>query len=71
MKKYITAKLVQAEPEKMWWTEEGGRYFIHYGVDVPENALRVTDGYKTIDSRGRYGWVEKEEFEAEYREVSE
>ena len=70
MKQYIGTKVVQAEPQKCYWTTDGnGKFFFHYGEE-PANVVRVKDGYRMADLSGQdLGWLPAKQFEEDYREV--
>ena len=71
MKTYIGTKIVQAEPAKRYWLEDGEKIFTASNEMMAAEMLSVAtaceDGYKVIYKDGYESWSPKEVFEEAYR----
>ena len=71
MKTYIGTKIVQAEPAKRYWLEDGEKIFTAGNEKMAAEMLSVAtaceDGYKVIYKDGYESWSPKEVFEEAYR----
>ena len=71
MKTYIGTKIVQAEPAKRYWLEDGEKIVAAGNEKMAAEMLSVAtaceDGYKVIYIDGYESWSPKEVFEEAYR----
>lgn len=74
MKTYIGTKIVQAEPAKRYWLEDGEKIVAAGNEKMAAEMLSVATacegGYKVIYKDGYESWSPKEVFEEAYRPAS-
>lgn len=74
MKTYIGTKIIQAEPAKRYWMEDGRKYVVTRNEVVAQEivaaATACDEGYKVVYKDGYTSWSPKAVFEKAYRETN-
>ena len=74
MKTYIGTKIIQAEPAKRYWMEDGRKYVVTRNEVVAQEivaaATACDEGYKVVYKDGYTSWSPKAVFEEAYRETT-
>ena len=73
MKQYFKTEIVQAEPARRYWMEDGLKIVVADSEEVPEdvkNAVACESGYRVLGEDGCMSWVHKEIFEMTHHETA-